>query len=79
MKAQYMYMRRRSGKEKGTQITLYVPNRMLFPARGLDVHGQFSHVSIKAGDLCNAAFRNKNIPSFVSESNVKQLELFDQL
>ena len=74
-----MYMRRRSGKEKGTQITLYVPNRMLFPARGLDVHGQFSHVSIKAGDLCNAAFRNKNIPSFVSESNVKQLELFDQL
>ena len=79
MKAQYMYMRRRSGKEKGTQITLYVPNRMLFPARGLDVHGQFSHVSIKAGDLCNAAFRNKNIPSFVSESNVKQLELFDPL
>ena len=56
MKAQYMYMRRRSGKEKGTQVTLYVPNRMLFPARGLDVHGQFSHVSIKAGDLCNAAF-----------------------
>ena len=79
MKAQYMYMRRRSGKEKGTQVTLYVPNRMLFPARGLDVHGQFSHVSIKAGDLCNAAFRNKNIPSFVNESNVKQLELFDQL
>lgn len=79
MKAQYMYMRRRSGKEKGTQVTLYVPNRMLFPARGLDVHGQFSHVSIKAGDLCNAAFRNKNIPSFVSESNVKQLELFDQI
>lgn len=79
MKAQYMYMRRRSGKEKGTQVTLYVPNRMLFPARGLDVHGQFSHVSIKAGDLCNAAFRNKNIPSFATESNVKQLELFDQL
>lgn len=79
MKAQYMYMRRRSGKEKGTQVTLYVPNRMLFPARGLDVHGQFSHVSIKAGDLCNAAFRNKNIPSFVSEPNVKQLELFDHL
>ena len=52
---------------------------MLFPARDLDVHGQFSHVSIKAGDLCNAAFRNKNIPSFVNESNVKQLELFDQL
>ena len=79
MKAQYMYMRRRSGKEKGTQVTLYVPNRMLFPARGLDVHGQFSHVSIKAGDLCNAAFRNKNIPSFVSESNVEQLDLFGQL
>lgn len=79
MKAQYIYMRRRSGKEKGTQVTLFVPNRMLFPARGLDVHGQFSHVSIKAGDLCNAAFRNKNIPSFVNESDVEQLELFDQL
>ena len=79
MKAQYMYMRKRSGKEKGSQVTLYVPNRMLFPARGLDVHGQFSHVSIKAGDLCNAAFRNKDIPSFVSESNVVQLELFDQI
>ena len=79
MKAQYMYMRKRSGKEKGSQVTLYVPNRMLFPARGLDVHGQFSHVSIKAGDLCNAAFRNKDIPSFVSESNIVQLELFDQI
>ena len=79
MKAQYMYMRKRSGKEKGSQVTLYVPNRMLFPARGLDVHGQFSHVSIKAIDLCNAAFRNKDIPSFVSESNIVQLGLFDQL
>lgn len=79
MKAQYMYMRRRSGKEKGTQVTLFVPNRMLFPARGLDVHGQFSHVSIKAGDLCNAAFRNKDIPSFINESNVVQLELFELL
>lgn len=79
MKAQYMYMRKRSGKEKGSQVTLYVPNRMLFPVRGLDVHGQFSHVSIKAGDLCNAAFRNKDIPSFVSDSNVVQLELFDQI
>jgi len=79
MKAQYMYMRRRSGKEKGTQVVLYVPNRMLFPNRGLDVHGQFSHVSIKAVDLCNAAFRNKDIPSFVSESNVEQLELFKDL
>lgn len=77
MKAQYMYMRKRSGKEKGSQVTLYVPNRMLFPVRGLDVHGQFSHVSIKARDLCNAAFRNKDIPSFVSDSNVVQLELFD--
>ena len=79
MKAQYMYMRRRSGKEKGTQVVLYVPNRMLFPARGLDVHGQFSHVSIKAGDLCNAAFRNKDIPSFVGVSNVEQLDLFSDL
>lgn len=79
MKAQYMYMRKRSGKEKGSQVTLYVPNRMLFPARGLDVHGQFSHVSIKAGDLCNAAFRNKDIPSFVNDSNIMQLDLFDQL
>ena len=79
MKAQYLYVRKRSGKEKGTQITLYVPNRLLFPARGLDVHGQFSYVSIKAGDLCNAAFRNKDIPSFVNASNVEQLELFDQL
>lgn len=77
MKAQYMYMRRRSGKERGTQVTLYVPNRMLFPSRGLDVHGQFSHVSIKAGDLCNAAFRNRDIPSFVNEPNVVQLELFE--
>ena len=79
MKAQYMYMRRRSGKEKGTQVLLYVPNRMLFPARGLDVHGQFSHVSIKAGDLCNAAFRNKDIPSFTAASNVEQLDLFRDL
>ena len=79
MKAQYMYMRKRSGKEKGSQVTLYVPNRMLFPARGLDVHGQFSHVSIKAGALCNAAFRNKDIPSFVSDTNVVQLELFEQI
>lgn len=67
-RAQFLYTRVGSAKELGKQEIYYVPNRLLFPSRGLDPHGQYSRVSIKATDLLNAAERNIPIP-FSSDEN----------
>ena len=60
-KAQLLYTRGGSAKEKGKLETYYIPNRMLWPARGLDPYGQHARVSIKAEELLNAA-RGQRIP-----------------
>lgn len=53
--AQLLYVRTGPAKERGKRETYYVPNRMLWPIRGLDPHGQHARVSIKAEHLRNAA------------------------
>lgn len=58
-KAQILYTRIGSGKSLGKQEVYYVPNRLLFPSKGLDPHGQYSHVSLKLADIWNAC---RNIP-----------------
>lgn len=54
-RAQLLYERTGNAKDEGQLETYYVPNRMLWPARGLDPHGQFARVSLKAEDILNAA------------------------
>lgn len=71
--AQILYDRISSAKDDGLREVYYVPNRLLFPIRGLDVVGQHARVSIKASELYAAAFENKKI----NEQTVTQKSLFD--
>lgn len=64
--AQLLYTRVGTSKAGGGRETYYVPNRMLWPRYGLDVHGQHGRASLKVGDLWAAACENTRIP-LVSE------------
>lgn len=66
-KAQVLYVRSGPAKEKGKRELYYVPNRMLWPDRGLDPHGQHARVSIKAADLWMAAEKGVELPFSVSQ------------
>jgi len=68
-----LYDRKSSSKEFGEKETIYVPNRLIFPDRGLDVIGQHSRVSIKAREIYDAAVKNKKI----NEKEVIQQTLFE--
>ena len=61
-KAQILYTRLSNAKDDGKQENYYVINKILFPSRGLDPHGQYARVSLKSKDLYLAAVRNQNIP-----------------
>jgi hypothetical protein len=61
-KAQILYTYASSAKDSGRREVYYVPNRILWPDRGLDPHGQHARVSIKARDLWAAAVQNRRIP-----------------
>jgi hypothetical protein len=80
-KAQLLYIRIGNAKDLGKQERYYVPNRLLFPSRGLDPHGQYSRISLKVTDLWNAAENNTLIPfSDHDEDNnakIMQRNLFD--
>lgn len=73
-KAQIIYARSGSAKDKGKREVYYVPNRMLWPDRGLDPHGQHARVSLSATDLYNAAKDNRPIP-FEDDTPLEQ-EMF---
>ena len=53
-RAQLLYVRIGPSKDKGRRETYYVPNRILWPYRGLDPHGQHARVSLTADDLWRA-------------------------
>lgn len=61
-RAQLLYTYTSSGKETGKRETYYVPNRILWPEKGLDPVGQYSRVSIQAVHLWEAARSNRPIP-----------------
>lgn len=61
-KAQILYTRTGSAKDRGRRETYYVPNRILWLDRGLDPNGQHARVSIKAQHLWRAAAENIQIP-----------------
>ena len=56
-KAQLLYLRHGPAKDDGQREMYYVPNRILWPVRGLDPHGQHARVSIPASTLWDAAER----------------------
>ena len=53
--AQMLYVRVGPAKDGGRRETYYVPNRILWPSRGLDPHGQHARVSIPSDLLWDAA------------------------
>lgn len=78
-RAQLLYTREGSAKNKGKRELYYVPNRILWPVKGLDPHGQHGRVQIKARVLLEAA--NGKPISFVKNedpdtNNFSQGELF---
>ena len=54
-KAQLLYVRSGPAKDQGQREVYYLPNRMLWPVRGLDPHGQHARVSLPARVLWSAA------------------------
>jgi hypothetical protein len=75
-KAQLIYVYTSSGKDLGRREVYYMPNRMLWPVRGLDPIGQHARVSIRAEHLWNAADKNKKIP-FNEKEEIDEPTLFD--
>lgn len=76
-KAQILYTYVSSAKDYGKREVYYVPNRILWPERGLDPVGQHARVSIKASHLIAAASHNRRIP-FSDEPELAQGVLFDE-
>ena len=58
-KAQLLFIRSGPAKDEGQRETYYIPNKILWPIRGLDPHGQHARVSIPASVLWEAAERGK--------------------
>jgi hypothetical protein len=77
--AQLLYIRSGPAKDKGKRELYYVPNRMLWPERGLDPHGQHARVSLSATDLWAAADENRPIllREDTAQPHDQQRELFD--
>jgi len=77
--AQLLYVRSGAAKDKGKRENYYVPNRMLWPDRGLDPHGQHARVSLRASDLWAAAEHNRPFPfKDDDDATSKQQRLFDE-
>ncbi|WP_323815849.1 hypothetical protein [Cellvibrio sp. NN19] len=78
-RAQLLYVRSGTAKDRGESEDYYVPNKMLWPSRGLDPVGQHARVSIQARYLLDAAINKTPIPdSLASGENTIQAGLFDE-
>jgi hypothetical protein len=75
-RAQVLYFRSGPAKDEGRRETYYVPNRLLWPIRGLDVVGQHARVSLKARDVWAAA-NGEVFPSQEGERGHAPGGLFD--
>jgi hypothetical protein len=74
-KAQIMYRRSGPSKDAGRQEDYYTLNRLFWPARGLDPHGQHGRASIKASALITSMMTGK-FPTVVEPGT--QGGLFDE-
>jgi hypothetical protein len=79
-KAQLLYTRTGKHKQSGKKVTVYVPNRILLLSKGLDPHGQYASVYLKAKDIINAALNNQKFPLSAGQEDSEkdsQPSLFD--
>lgn len=74
-RAQLLYVRNGPAKDDGKRETYYVPNRILWPARGLDPHGQNARVSMPADILWIATERGK---IELRDEDSRQAELWNE-
>ncbi len=73
-KAQLLYEYSSAAKDYGARETYYVPNRMLWPIRGLDPSGQHARVSLRARHLWAAATESVNIPYNAENDDADQAQ-----
>ena len=73
-KAQLLYLRSGPAKDEGQRETYYVPNKILWPIRGLDPYGQHARVSIPASALWDATKQGRLHPNIEHD---KQARLWD--
>ncbi len=71
-KAQILYRRSGPAKDAGRQEDYYTLNRLFWPARGLDPHGQAGRASIKSSTLISAMYSGK-FPTYVEHGTQKGL------
>ena len=76
-KAQLLYIRSGPAKDGGKREPYYVPNKILWPIRGLDPHGQHARVSIPAAALWKAA-ESGTLDIGLNHQDDKQMELWDE-
>lgn len=78
-RAQLLYVRSGSAKDGGATEDYFIPNKMLWPSRGLDPVGQHARVSIQARFLLDAALNKISLPyNQRSDSANIQTGLFDE-
>ena len=75
-KAQLLYIKSGPAKDAGKREIYYVPNKILWPVRGLDPHGQHARVSIPADVLWKAAESGKIDPKYLKDDG--RMELWDE-
>ena len=73
-KGQLLFLRSGTAKDLGRRESYYEPNRMLWPARALDPHGQHARVSIPAEELLWAAKNGSFRGSFGSNLSLWEVE-----
>lgn len=74
-KAQLLYVRSGPAKDDGLREDYYTPNRMLWPAIGLDAHGQHGRISLPAIQIVAASLGNP-FPQIGGSSEKLQGDLF---
>ena len=77
-KAALLYVREGSGKDHGSREHYYVPNRILWPKRGLDPQGQHARVSLRASRLLASAQHGPPLTADDDDSGTLQVGLFDE-
>lgn len=75
-KAQLLYIKSGPAKDAGKREIYYVPNKILWPVRGLDPHGQHARVSIPTDVLWKAAETGKIDLKYLKDDG--QMELWDE-
>lgn len=76
-RATLLYIREGAAKDYGSREYYYVPNRILWPVRGLDPQGQHARVSLAAVRLLAAARGEKTLKAGGTDGEQPQGGLFD--